>query len=224
LGKFMVYYIERKAKIPQKLVLTGDSETTQYGRVHVKFNKTAGNFACKVSNTTKIHFSLVDQDHDPYFKKSRRPWKSENVYRLWDENIQMGIEDENLYNDFLEQKRKLRLLVRAACNQLQEVVRQIWLEEQHKEFLKEYEDDEDGSFWEMYKDDLEETNTIWRWFDDVLDHLIERDIEFVGMKVKDIISLAEKHGCEPNDRYKEEMDKVKDVVIQELEMEDEDDC
>lgn len=220
-----LWYIKRAASVPPKSkILTQKSTSPVCGRIDVKFERTQSGIKTNVSDPSTVSCSLLKAPKDDWLHRHyTAPFLGIKCVRRWEDNIQMAIEQEKQCRRHEKERNKLRRPIWNACRQVTDRLIELWYEDQHVDFLKDYEDDEEESFWNLFKEDLSAPSnfSVWYWFDDMLDPLLERNICFYGMTVEQIVEKGKKLGVVFNDRHVDEYNKAKNIVIQKVEEEEE---
>ena len=188
-----LYFAFAHCLIP-KFLLTSEIEDPDMGMVTILWDK---------KRKGDIEFSMSDHEQICATTTSP-PWAPDYEYhygnpqkilREFPKNIQiMRTEEEKVYA-LKEQARDIEGPLENFASKLQSQLKAEWFEEQRKKFLDEYED-EDGTFWEEYKVDLDVPygKLYPSWFVSAACVVVEEGIDIEGWTIGKVVKEAEKRG------------------------------
>lgn len=197
--RLTLYFLQYHAALTKKL-LTKRVEGPEYSTVNIRWWKKDGlNFKLSCCSGRSVDLNNPQ-------------WKN-NAFIVFEDNIALAAAEESKVEKVRKEKRRLIRPLRTIENEVYEVIKAIWYEEQHAKFLEEYVDD-DGELWEDYKEDLKVPSNLWpSWIKTISEYVIERGININGWTIDKLLSAACTYGCELTSEI-EYYEKIKEIVVE----------
>jgi hypothetical protein len=188
--KVILYYLQYHAAITKRL-LTKRTENPEYASVVVQWDRNQDGLTFQILGYRGFLLNLTNP-----------PWK-EHAIAIFEDNIASAVTEESKVKKAKIEERRLSKPIHAIVRQANELIKNAWLEDQHKKFLNDYVD-EDDLLWVDYKESLDfPGGTYPSWIEDIAGHVIERGININGWTLEKLLEEARKYG------YSNDADKVK---------------
>ncbi len=221
----MLYYVSTHSVIPKKKLLTSPAFPPCLGTLQIHWKREKGQlvFYDQYNRLYERRWTgedqfRIDPEHAPWgsnFERAARAGKATGkVLKMFPVTIARVEEENAAFEVFEKLGEELGAPAEAATRQISKILSAQWYTAQKAEFDEEYEDF-DGLLWEAHKEKIKEKKpSYWfGWLNKAIEHLLDANQGFVGLTVADVVTKAKKYGYEPNERYKEDLAAVKDIVF-----------
>lgn len=204
-SKVYVYYLKFHAQLPKKNLFSNDIEGPSVGEVQVQWTKKRTGISYQLSNRSSTFICKNFGE--------KTPWASKQILFAFDKNIQAAQLELDRAAVLEQQLEEMLGSVEAVECQVFDRAKELWYAAQHQAFLEEYLNDEGGTLWEDYKEELSAPQLWPYWVKGAAGRLVERGDTIDGLTVREMLKRAKRYGFDfSGDRCEESlMDLILDI-------------
>lgn len=213
-----VFFVGRHAIIPKKNILTNSVRKPTLRSVEVKIAKKSTGVQYKLGSVRHLEicksmFKKKAKDILEVIRKDNQ-WMTGGgrIIKTFEDNIKLFYNECEAAATAEAIAEKMREPTYLICDQAHEAIIDNWYVEQKKKFDEEYIDDDEGTMWMDYKDDLTVPSATWpSWVYRAAEYVVERGFNVNGMTIEKMVDRAKKFGYK--EKENSEYSQVKDLVI-----------
>jgi hypothetical protein len=204
-----LYYAACHAYINREALLTDKVQDVEYGRLKLGWQKKEGKITFTLATENLITMDL----QSPPWKVATKWEEVLTPIELYEDNIQAALNEIVEVEEAEKLQDELEQPLRGIMHRVRDALKAVWYEEEHKKFLEDYIDDEDGSLWADFKEELHVPNDVlWPyWIEYIAAPLVERGIDINGWTLEKVLLTSK---VQLREDHVTQYESVKDFVIE----------